>query len=99
MPYIRSIVTFLVMSIVNGTAHADIAPLLNLNPAVDGSFVEPANNKTWGYAFYVTTPIRVTHLGWYDTGGDGLSHSHRIGICKDTGGVTLVNWPAIASPI
>lgn len=68
-------------------------PIYNINPGVDGYFVEPANNKTWGYSFYVNSPIRVTHLGWYDTNGDGLSHAHRVGIWKDTTGMT--GWPYI----
>jgi hypothetical protein len=68
-------------------------PLLDIDPAVDGSLVEPANNKTWGYSFYVTSPITVTHLGWNDTGRDGLSHSHPVGLWMDsynTNGGTLL---------
>jgi hypothetical protein len=65
------------------SAYADNGPLLNIDPALDGSFVEPANNKTWGWSFHVTTPIRATHLAWNDTGRDGLSHSHQVGLWKD----------------
>lgn len=63
---------------------AENRPIYDINPAVDGDFVEPANNKTWGSGFYVTSPVRVTYLGWYDTDGDGLSNSHRVGIWTDS---------------
>jgi hypothetical protein len=72
--------------------------LLKFNPAVNGTFVEPANNKTWGYSFYVTTPVTVTHLAWYDTNGDGLSHSHSVGIWKDTSGISQAKWPNTPYP-
>ena len=71
---------------------ADSTPLIKFDPTVTRNFVEPANNKTWGYSFYVTTPVTVTHLAWYDTGGDGLSRSHMVGLWKDTSGITQANW-------
>jgi hypothetical protein len=70
---------------------AEVSPLIDVNPDVDRSLVEPANNKTWGYSFYVTSPVKVTHVAWYDTHRDGLSHSHQVGIWKDTTGLTT--WP------
>jgi hypothetical protein len=77
--------TLLVM-FASAVTEAAIVPLLNVDPARDGSFVEPANNKTWGYLFEVKSPITVTHLGWNDTDKDGLSHSHLVGIWEDTDG-------------
>src|SRR4051812_2547053 len=79
-------------------AFADVAPLLSLDPSIDGTFVEPANNKTWGYSFYITTPVTVTHLAWNDTARDGLSHSHEVGIWKDTSGISQGNWPGTPFP-
>jgi hypothetical protein len=75
------------------SANAQSIPIYNIDPAIDGTFVEPANNKTWGYSFYVKSPVVVTHLGWFDTNQDGLTHAHKIGIWKDTTGMT--GWPYI----
>jgi hypothetical protein len=93
-----SIISLIIAWTVSAIALADSVPLLNLDPAVDGTFVEPANNKTWGYSFYVTTPIVVTHLAWNDTGRDGLSHSHPVGIWRDTSGITQANWEGMPFP-
>jgi hypothetical protein len=87
-------------------SEAGTVPLLSVNPAEDASSVEPANNKTWGYLFEVKIPITVTHLAWNDTDLDGLSHSHLVGIWKDTDGSgqlgplyelpnTLLTWATI----
>jgi hypothetical protein len=83
----------LFVALLRSSANAQSVPIYNIDPAIDGSFVEPANNKTWGYSFYVKSPVVVTHLGWFDTNRDGLSHSHKIGIWKDTTGMTF--WPYI----
>jgi hypothetical protein len=77
---------------------AQSVPLYNINPATDGTFVEPADNATWGWSFYVKSPITVTHLAWNDTNGDGLSHSHQVGIWKDTSGKTEAQWPFVPFP-
>src|SRR3954453_11050000 len=96
----RSIAVLFTFLLLGATSYADVAPLLNIDPAVDGSFVEPANNKTWGWSFHVTSPIRITHLAWNDTGRDGLSHSHQVGIWKDpfnANGGTLLSSVTIPS--
>jgi hypothetical protein len=90
---LKTLAVTLTLLLVGENSYADVAPLLSIDPAIDGTFAEPANNKTWGYSFYVTTPLRVTHLAWNDTGRDGLSHSHQVGIWKDTTGMT--QWPYI----
>ena len=37
-----------------------------------------------GFSFAPTEAIRVTELGWYDQGGDGLLHAHQVGIFDST---------------
>jgi hypothetical protein len=37
--------------------------------------------------------VQVTHLGWYDSGGDGLSHVHNVGIWRDT---LRAFWPSLS---
>jgi MYXO-CTERM domain-containing protein len=36
--------------------------------------------STVGWQFRTRLPIEVTHLGFYDLGGDGLERSHKVGI-------------------
>ncbi len=94
----RAIGVVACLLIVQAGARAESIPLIKFDPGVSGTFVEPANNKTWGYSFYVTTPVTVTHLAWYDMGGDGLSHSHQVGVWKDTSGISQANWPTTPWP-
>ena len=88
----KTIAAVLSLLVPASVALADSVPLIKFDPTITRNFVEPANNKTWGYSFYATTPVTVTHLAWYDTGGDGLSHSHKVGLWKDTSGITQANW-------
>jgi hypothetical protein len=44
-------------------------------------------NGMIGWTFFLTEPITVTGLGWYDYGHDGLIDSHQIGIWKDLSGL------------
>src|SRR5215218_5905220 len=94
----RQLLSLLLGLVLFTSAHADSQPLFDIDPAVEAWLIEPANNKTWGWSFYVTTPITVTHLAWHDTNGDGLSHSHQIGLWKDTSGITKINWPGTPFP-
>ena len=48
-----------------------------------GSFA--VNDATLGYAFTVSSPIRVTKLGVWDSGSDGLTDPHAIAIWTSTG--------------
>ena len=41
-----------------------------------------------GWTFYLTQPVVLTGLGWYDDGLDGLADPHQIGIWKDQSGRT-----------
>jgi len=43
------------------------------------------NDYTVGYAFTVSSPIRVTDLGVWDEGSDGLVDPHAVGIWTSTG--------------
>ncbi len=60
-------------------ALAASVPLVAMDPR-DSSFAEPHSNGTWGFTFTLTAPVVATHVGWYDEGQNGLSHSHRIGL-------------------
>lgn len=77
-------------------SHAASVPLIDMDPGADYSisFDEPHINGTWGWTFYVHSPLLVTHVAWYDQGGDGLSHPHRIGLWQDLSGATA--WPFIS---
>lgn len=78
-------------------------PIVNIDPATDIGqppnanqllgFDEPHRDGTWGWSFYVSAPITITAVGWYDEYRDGLSHSHRIGLWKDLSGLTY--WPYV----
>lgn len=46
-----------------------------------------STNGMIGWTFFLTEPITVTGLGWYDYGHDGLVDSHQIGIWKDLSGL------------
>jgi hypothetical protein len=62
------------------TSIAAPVPLSSANPDVGSWLVEPLTNQTWGWFFTVLEPLAVTNVGWYDENGDGLSHSHQIGL-------------------
>lgn len=68
-------------------------PLVDIAPGSDygNALNEPHFNGTWGWTFFVKSPIVATHVAWYDESGDGLSHSHLIGLWKDLSGATT--WP------
>ena len=80
-------------------------PLVNISPATGIAqspgpnqffgFDEGNINGTWGWSFYVKSPITITSVAWYDENADGLSHSHSIGLWKDLTGKT--NWPYVTS--
>ncbi len=42
------------------------------------------SDSTLGWSFTVTSPIEVTSLGFYDSGLDGLSEPHLVGIWDDS---------------
>lgn len=78
-------------------------PIVNIDPATDIGeppnsnqllgFNEPHISGTWGWSFYVSAPISITAVGWYDENRDGLSHEHYIGLWKDLSGLSF--WPYV----
>jgi hypothetical protein len=68
-------------------------PIFPGNPLPSEFHNSHANGGVWGWSFYVRQPVNVTHVGWYDEGGDGLSHSHQVGLWQDLTGATT--WPYI----
>jgi hypothetical protein len=95
-----------VVGIFSAIAHhatADSVPAVGINPGTDiaeggGNFFgfdEPNSNGTWGWSFYVSEPMTVTHVGWYDESQDGLSHSHTVQIWRDISGTS--SWPYIGA--
>jgi hypothetical protein len=52
---------------------------------VSGGSWMKARDSTLGYAFTVSSPIRVTDLGLYDLGNDGLVNPHAVAIWTSTG--------------
>jgi hypothetical protein len=76
-----------------GTAAAGelpIVPLIDIDPqqfaASDHptSGILPATGESFGWAFHLFRPVRLTHLAWNDTDRNGLSHSHAVGIWRNT---------------
>ena len=47
-------------------------------PAQEGS--ADLGEATFGWEFKPTVDIQVTHLGFFDDGGNGLRHAHPVGI-------------------
>ena len=90
---IKVIVGLLAAVLCTSTFGAESVPLIDLHPGLDGTFVEGNFDTTVGWTFYVEEPITVTHVGWYDEDGDGLSHDHRIGLWKDLSGEA--DWPYV----
>jgi PEP-CTERM motif len=82
------------LALVQG-AWADSAPAYGLDPgsAPYGSGDEVYYGGLIGWTFYLTQPVTVNGIGWYDAGLDGLSHAHEIGIWKDQSGRT--QWPFV----
>ena len=70
----------IVASLIPFTLNAAPVPLSGANPDVGNWLVEPVTNQTWGWSFTTLEPLVVTNVGWYDENGDGLSHSHQIGL-------------------
>jgi hypothetical protein len=77
-------------------ANATSVPIVSINPATDitsgprgpGQFFgfnEANVDGTIGYRFNILSPIVVTDVGWYDQDGDGLAHSHAIGLWQSDG--------------
>jgi hypothetical protein len=67
-------------------------PIATFDPT-KGQFAEPhGNGSVWGWTFLVKTPIIATDIGWYDEGGNGLSHEHRIGLWYSP---NKTSWPYI----
>ena len=66
-----------------------VVPLVNidpqqLNPTMTTAGILPAADESRGWAFELATGKQLEYLAWYDTDGDGLSHSHRVGIWRNT---------------
>jgi hypothetical protein len=88
----HSVYIVLLFAGVASAGEIPVVPLVNIDPKqaaespVWFSGVLPASNESWGWAFAVDRQYRalITHVAWYDKGGDGLSHSHSIGIWRDT---------------
>jgi PEP-CTERM motif len=53
---------------------------------------------TAGWEFIVNSPITVTHLGFFDSGQDGLGEAHPVGLWNDlTQGATLLVSGTVAT--
>src|SRR3954468_12583712 len=91
-------VNFHLFSPENATAQS--LPLVRVNPETEcpgaNCLDESHTNGTWGWTFYIISPIVVTDVGWYDRGQDGLATAHRIGLWKDVTGSTSA--PYISGP-
>jgi hypothetical protein len=81
----HSVYIVLLFAGVASAGEIPVVPLVNIDPAQTAessvliSGVLPATDESWGWAFTVPDTqdrVFVTHVAWYDTDGDGLSHSH-----------------------
>ena len=88
----QSFCMILLFASVASAGEIPVVPLVNIDPtqAADSpvwfSGVLPASDESWGWAFGVERQFYalVTHVAWYDTDGNGLSHPHSVGIWRDT---------------
>lgn len=80
----------LIVASCSAQAIAQSVPMFNVQPQLHA--LGHANGTiVLGWTFYVRSSIILTHVGWYDTNGDGLSHAHRVGLWRDRTGATT--WP------
>jgi hypothetical protein len=68
-----------------GASAVGPVPIININPSTDvpkpfGGFDEDHGNGMVGWAFQLLEPFTVTHVGWYDKDGDGLSRVFQVGL-------------------
>jgi hypothetical protein len=80
-------------------------PLVDVDPQrlnhIDGNFgTLPSADDSRGWAFSLRFPAVLTHLAWFDTDRDGLSHTHAVGIWRNTLASIVPNqgpfWPQIS---
>jgi hypothetical protein len=80
-------------------------PLVDVDPQrlnhIDANFgTLPSADDSRGWAFSLRFPAILTHLAWFDTDRDGLSHSHAIGIWQNTLESIVPNqgpfWPQVS---
>ena len=71
--------------------------------AVDFSTVtEDGNSGNWCLGFQFNTndyPLRVTHLGFYDDGKNGLTESHDVGIFDSVGNLVVSTTVEPGAPL
>ena len=87
-----SICITILLASVTYAGEIPVVPMINVDPKQvaesDHLFAGylPTTDESWGWAFAVQQGFRalITHVAWYDTDGDGLSHPHSIGIWRDT---------------
>jgi hypothetical protein len=84
-----SIATVVFFNSCNPDACAQIVAVdSTYNPG--GTYYSIPTDSTYGWRFTVgTAPISVTQLGFFDTGLDGLSESHQIGIWDTSGNLMI----------
>jgi hypothetical protein len=103
MKYSLCIIIILVISGTTLATERRIVPMIDVDPQTldpDNAVtaILPAKDESRGWTFGLTFETRLEFLAWNDTDGDGLSHSHRVGIWRntltDTPGVSAY-WPQI----
>lgn len=70
------------------TATAGVLAVTSFGP---GTETVGTNNTTDGWRFTVNLPVVVDALGWWDSGADGLSESHQVGIWLNAGGLLIAS--------
>ena len=76
----KKILGFLVFMYV-GSANAALIGV----DIVSGGFANTNASFTIGWGFDVTSSVSVTHLGFWDEGGDGLVEAHDVGLWASDG--------------
>jgi hypothetical protein len=81
------VISFLLSALiftVTSPALAIPMPAVDPTPAVKWTsapdLVDPDYDFTYGFSFMPKTELWVTHLGVYDSGGDGLEKKHDVGL-------------------
>lgn len=66
-----------------GSATGQGVSIVNIDPATQYDFNEIHGNGMVGWNFYVTQPITITQVGWYDDAQNGLTRDFQIGLWQD----------------
>lgn len=95
----KCIRTLLLMVMIAATSSASVwASTMGLDVLGGGAAGFDTRDSTLGWSFSVLAPIRVTSLGYWDEGGNGLVDAHDVGLWTSAGDLVAQATVTDASP-